>query len=231
MNNQRQMKAATLLAAYALFAFLAVTLQIAYALPSPIQFQRSIPFSVFNTITATVFTVDKPIAAPFEIDIVNQLTYNSTGTKAAVVKFQDATTGSMNALEIKTYNNKAIDIIWTDKTTGSSTKIGGLASEAQQNFPKEIIVENQGSSLNIKLADGTSIIDSFVLPSNFKILAVSAYGNEASVTTDGFTTVYIGGLSPTKIVSVNVNTMIPAITAIVTIGIVFTIFSKLKKKI
>jgi hypothetical protein len=229
MNKQHQKAAA--LAVYALFAFLAVTSQIAYALPSPILFQRSIPFSVFNTVSATVFTTDKAIPPPFEIDIINQLTYNSSGTKAAVVKFQDATTGSMNALEIKTYNNKAIDIIWTDKTTGSSTKIGGMTAESQQNFPKEIIVENQGSSLNIKLADGTSIIDSFVLPSNFKVLAVSAFGNEAGVASDGFTTVYIGGLSPTKIVSVNVNMMIPAITAIITVGIVFSVFTKLKKKI
>lgn len=229
--NKQQQKAAALLAASALFAILTVTSQIAYALPSPILFQRSIPFSVFNTATATVFAADKAIPPPFEIDIVNQLTYNATGTKAAVVKFQDATTGSMNALEIKVYNNKAIDIIWTDKTTGSSTKIGGLASEAQQNFPKEIIVENQGSALTIKLADGTSIIDSFVLPSNFKILAVSAYGNEDGVTSGGFNTVYIGGLSPTKVVSVNVNMMIPAITAIITIGIVFSVFTKLKKKI
>jgi hypothetical protein len=230
-NKQRQNAAAILLAAHMLFAFLIITSQMAYALPSPIQFQRSIPFSVFNTVSAMVFAADKPIPPPFEIDIVNQLAYNSTGTKAAVVKFQDATTGSMNALEVKTYNNKAIDVIWTDKITGSSTKIGGLTGETQQNFPKEIVVENQGSSLSIRLADGTSIIDSFVLPSNFKILAVSAYGNEAGVASGGFTTVYIGGLSPTKIVSVNVNTMIPAITAIITIGIVFSVFAKLKKKI
>lgn len=231
MNKLPRKKTTTLLAACALFAILTVTSQIAYALPSPIQFQRSIPFSVFNTVSAIVFATDKAIPPPFEIDIINQLTYNSSGTKAAVVKFQDATTGSMNALEIKTYNNKAIDIIWTDKTTGSSTKIGGMTGESQQNFPKEIIVENQGTSLNIKLADGTSIIDSFVLPSNFKILAISAYGNEAGVASGGFTTAYIGGLSPTKIVSVNVNMMIPAITAIITVGIVFSVFTKLKKKI
>ncbi|AIC14298.1 hypothetical protein NWT39_00545 [Nitrososphaera viennensis] len=218
-------------AAFVVLVLLTATSQVAYALPSPIQFQRSIPFSVFNTTSATVYTADKPISPPFEIDIVNQLTYNSTGTKAAGVKFQDATTGSMNALEIKTYNNKAIDILWTDKTTGSTTKIGGMAGEEQQSFPKEIIIENQGSSLSIKLADGTVIIDSFVLPSNFKILAVSAFGNEASVASDGFITVYVGGLSPTKMVSVSVNVMVPLLTAIVTIGIVFTLFSKLKNKI
>ncbi|NWG36695.1 hypothetical protein [Nitrososphaera sp.] len=222
---------AILIAAFAVAVFMAATVQSIYALPSPIVFQRSIPFSVFNTTSATIYTADKPISPPFEIDIVNQLTYEATGTKAAVVKFQDATSGPMNALEIKVYNNKAIDILWTDKTTGSSTKIGGMTSEDLQAFPKEIIVENQGSSLDIKLMDGTSIIDSFVLPSNFKIVAVSGYGNEAGVATDGFVTVYVGGLSPTKMVSVSVNVMVPLLTAIVTIGIVFTLFSKLKKKI
>jgi hypothetical protein len=229
MNKQK--KAIALLAALALFSFLAATSQLVYALPSPIQFQRSIAFSTFNTVSATVYTADKPIAAPFEIDIVNQLTYNATGTKAAVLKFQDASTGSMNALEIKTYNNKAIDILWTDKTTGATTKIGGVTGESLQTFPKEIIVENQGSALNIKLADGTMLIESFVLPSTFKIVAVSAFGNEAEVSSNGFITVYIGGLSPTKMVSVSVNTMVPLLTAIVSIGMVFTIFSKLKKKI
>ncbi len=58
-------------AAFVVLVLLTATSQVAYALPSPIQFQRSIPFSVFNTTSATVYTADKPISPPFEIDIVN----------------------------------------------------------------------------------------------------------------------------------------------------------------
>jgi len=231
-QQQQRLAAVAIIATIITAAFAAPRL--AYALPSPINFQRSIPFTVFNSASATVYTLESPVASPFEVDLLNGLTYGDTGaTRGAIVKLQDATSGSMNALEIVVYNTKGVDINWTDKITGTTTKIGGLDGSTQQNIAKEIIVENLGSALNVKLADGTKIVDNFVLPANFKIVAVSAYGNGApgGVATAGFVTAYVGGINPTKMVGVSVNTLVPMVTAIVVIGLVIGVFGKLTKKI
>jgi len=233
-QQQQQRLAALAIIATIITAAFATAPRLAYALPSPINFQRSIPFNVFNSVSATVYTLDKPADSPFEVNLLNGLTYGDTGaTRGAIVKIQDATSGSMNALEIVMYNTKSIDINWTDRVTGTTTKIGSLNGNTQQNIPKEIVVENLGSALNVKLADGTVIIDNFVLPANFKIVAVSAYGNGATggVATAGFVTAYVGGINPTKMVGVSVNALIPMVTAVVVIGLVIGVFGKLTKKI
>lgn len=220
-------------AALAVFATFAVLFsQVALALPSPINFQRSVPYTVFNTTSATVYDVTTKTNAPFEISIVNSLAYTTGGANnKAILKFQQAKTGSFNALEIVMYEDKAIDINWSDKVTGTTTKIGGQTSADTTNFPKELLIENTGTVLSIKdVTNDKVIIDQFVLPSDFSIVAVSGYG-EASSVTDGFATVYVGGLNPSKAVNVTTSTMIPAIMAIVMIGVVVGLFAKVKRKI
>jgi len=99
-------------------AIIVVGVPLAHAMPALVKFQRSIPYTVFNSTSATVYDVDSPITAPFEVYISNNLTYDSTGTKGAIIKIQDAKTGSMNAFEIVVYNTKAMDVNYTDKVTG-----------------------------------------------------------------------------------------------------------------
>ncbi|MEM2698349.1 MAG: hypothetical protein QXF17_03390 [Ignisphaera sp.] len=202
-----------------------------FAMPSPILFQRSMPFNVFNSTSATVYDTSTPITAPFEIFINNQLTYNSSGTLGAIVKFQDAKTGSMNALEIVIYNTKAVDVNFTDKATGSTTRIATVPGDQMNDIPREIVIENSGSILNIKTADGTAIVKGFVLPADFKIIAVSGYGNTTGVASDGFVTVYIGGLNPSKNISFNMNSFVPLIGAVAAISIILTLVSKIRQKI
>ncbi|MEM4323898.1 MAG: hypothetical protein QXK74_08125 [Candidatus Nitrosocaldaceae archaeon] len=205
----------------------------AFALPSPITFQRSIPYTVFNSTSATVYDVETPTVAPFEIFINNQLTYATTGTKGAIIKFQDAKTGSMNALEIAVYNTKAIDVNWTDKTTGTTTRIATVSGEDMQNIPREIIVENGGTILNIRTSDGKDIVKGFVLPANFKIVAISGYGNDATnpVASNGFVTVYLGGLNPNKSISFSLNSFLPMISAVVAIGLILTLVNRIRNKV
>ena len=210
---------------------LAISMPLVYALPAPINFQRSITWDVFNTTTPTVYELDSPQNAPFEVFLNNRLTYNTTGTKGAIIKLQDATTGSMNALEIVVYNTKAIDINWTDKATGSTTKIGNIDGTELQEIPREITITNSGTSLSISLADGTLVVEDFVLPTDFKIVAISAYGNDAEVATDSYYTVYVGGLNPAVSVNTSMNSIMPLIVAMVSLGIVLGLVTKLRNRI
>ncbi|MCS6768168.1 MAG: hypothetical protein NZ888_06360 [Candidatus Nitrosocaldus sp.] len=204
-----------------------------FAMPSPITFQRSIPYTVFNSTSATVYDVQRPTSAPFEIFINNQLKYNTTGTKAAIVKFQDAKTGSMNALEIAVYNTKAIDVNWTDKATGTTTRIATIPGDAMQDIAREIIIENSGTIMNIMTSDGKDVVKGFVLPAEFKIVAISGYGNDATsqVASDGFVTVYLGGLNPSKSVSFSLNAFMPLIVAVAAVGIILTLVNKIRQKV
>lgn len=206
--------------------------QVAFALPQPITFQRSIPFTVFNSTSATVYDVTTATKAPFEISTVNTLTYTAGGANnKAILKFQSGKTGSFNALEIVQYEDKAIDINWTDKVTGTTTKIGGIASSDQENFAKELLIENTGTILKITdITNNKVLISDFVLPSDFSMVAVSAYG-EASAVTAGFNTVYLGGLNPSKAMTTNTNSMMPLVIGILSAGLVLGVFAKLGKKI
>ncbi|GIU71200.1 MAG: hypothetical protein KatS3mg003_0679 [Candidatus Nitrosocaldaceae archaeon] len=210
---------------------LVISIPLVYALPAPINFQRSITWDVFNSTTATVYELDNPQKAPFEVFLNNRLTYNTTGTKGAIIKLQDATTGSMNALEIIVYNTKAIDINWTDKATGSTTKIGGIDGTELQEIPREITITNSGTSLSVSLADGTLVAEDFVLASDFKIVAISAYGNDVQVAGDGYYTVYIGGLNPAVSVNTSMNSIMPLIVAMVSLWIVLGLVTKLRNRI
>lgn len=229
------MKAKTALGALAIFSIVAsvlLTSQVAFALPQPIIFQRSIPYTVFNSTSATVYDVTTATKAPFEISTVNTLTYTAGGSNnKAIMKFQGGKTGSYNAIEIVQYEDKAIDINWSDKVTGTTTKIGGIAASDQENFAKELLIENTGTTLKITdITNNKVLISDFVLPSDFSIVAVSGYG-EASSVTDGYITAYIGGLNPSKAVTTNTNTMMPLIMGIVSIGVVMAVFTKLGKKL
>jgi hypothetical protein len=215
-----------------LAVLLVLAIPLAYALPSPIKFQRSIPYTVFNTTSATVYEVESPITAPFEINIVNSLTYSSTGTKGAIIKIQDAKTGSMNAFEIIVYNTKAIDINYTDKATGTTTRVATVAGSDNDKIPREILIENLGTSMNVyDLTNNKQVMKDFVLPHTFNIVAISAYGNATEVATDGYVTVYAGGLNPSKNVAVSFNSFLPLIGAIVGISIVIAVINKLKSKV
>jgi hypothetical protein len=217
-----------------LAVLLVLAIPLAYALPSPIKFQRSIPYTVFNTTSATVYDVESPITAPFEINIVNSLTYSSTGTKGAIIKIQDAKTGSMNAFEIIVYNTKAIDINYTDKATGTTTRVATVAGSDNDKIPREILIENSGTSINVyDLTNNKHIMKDFVLPNTFNIVAISAYGNSSteSVATDGYVTVYAGGLNPSKSVAVSFNSFLPLIGAVVGISVVLAVINKLKSKV
>lgn len=230
------MKAKYAIGALAIFSIVAMLFsQMAFALPSPITFQRSVPFSVFNSASATVYDVTATTKAPFEVSIVDSLTYSvqspTNVNNKSVIKIQSAKTGSMNALEIIQFEDKAIDISWTDKVTGTTTKIGGALAADQNSYAKELLIENTGTTLSIRdITNNKAIIENFVLPSDFSIVAVSAYG-ETDAVTDGFKTVYLGGLNPSKMVSINTNSMIPLVMAIVTIGIVLGVFTKIGKRI
>ncbi|GIU71955.1 MAG: hypothetical protein KatS3mg003_1434 [Candidatus Nitrosocaldaceae archaeon] len=206
---------------------------IAFALPAPINFQRSITWDVFNSTTATVYELDNPQNAPFEVFLNNRLTYGDTGTLGAIIKLQDATTGSMNALEIIVYNTKAIDINWTDKETSSTTKIGGIDGTELQEIPREITITNSGTSLSVSLGDGTLVVEDFVLPSDFKIVAVSAYGNDSvnQVATDGYYTVYIGGLNPAVSVNASMNSLMPIIIALASMTILVGLVVRLRNRL
>lgn len=220
-----------------LVAILVVTVPIAQvmAFPNPIYFQRSIAYSVFNTTSATVYDTSSPIKAPFEVYLNNQLTYTTTGTVGAVIKLQSAKTGSMNALEIIIFQTKSVDVNWTDKATGTTTKIGGLDGTTLDKIPREIVIENRGSSLNIRTIDGKDIIKGFVLPEDFTIVAISAYGTMSggatSVASNGFYTVYIGGLDLNKQFSTSLSSIIPLMGTIIGIGALLAVITKLKSRL
>ena len=214
--------------------FVVTAVPVAYAFPAPVKFQRSIPYTVFNTTSATVYDVESPITAPFEILIVNSLTYDSTGTKGAIIKIQDAKTGSMNAFEIVVYNTKAVDVNYTDKVTGTTTRIATVAGTDNDKIPREISIENTGTAVSIyDLSNNKQIMKDFVLPTSFNIIAVSAYGNDATstVATDGYVTVYAGGLNPSKNVAVSMNSFIPIIGAVVGLSVILAVVNKLKRRV
>ncbi len=73
----------------------------------------------------------------------------------------------------------------------------------------------------------------FVLPTSFTIVAISAYGNTSteSVATDGYVTVYAGGLNTSKNVAVSLNTFIPIIGAVVGLSVILAVVNKLKKRV
>ncbi|AIF83863.1 hypothetical protein NTE_01802 [Candidatus Nitrososphaera evergladensis SR1] len=228
------MKASRVIGAMAVFAIVAAVLfsQNAFALPQPITFQRSIPYTVFNSTSATVYDVTTATKAPFEISTVNTLTYTAGGANnKAILKFQSGKTGSFNALEIVQYEGKAIDINWSDKVTGTTTKIGGIAAADQETFAKELLIENTGSTLKITdITNNKVLISDFVLPSDFSLVAVSAYGETGAVT-GGYNTVYLGGMNLSKAASVNTNSMMPLIMAIVMISVVVGVMAKIKNRI
>ncbi|MEM0029650.1 MAG: hypothetical protein QXN32_01890, partial [Candidatus Nitrosocaldus sp.] len=126
---------------------------------------------------------------------------------------------------------KAVDVNFTDKATGSTTRIATVPGDQMNDIPREIVIENSGSILNIKTADGTAIVKGFVLPADFKIIAVSGYGATTGVASDGFVTVYIGGLNPSKNISFNMNSFVPLIGAVAAISIILTLVSKIRQKI
>jgi|GEM_PF-3329572 len=223
-----KMKALALL----MTVFVLTAVPAAYAFPAPVKFQRSIPYTVFNSTSATVYDVESPITAPFEILIVNSLTYDTAGTKGAIIKIQDAKTGSMNAFEIVVYNTKAIDVNYTDKVTGTTTRIATVAGTDNDKIPREISIENTGTAVSIyDLTNNKQIMKDFVLPTSFNIVAVSAYGNGTEVATDGYVTVYAGGLNPSKNVAVSMNSFIPVIGAVVGLSVILAVVNKLKRRV
>ncbi len=140
----------------------------------------------------------------------------------------------MNAFEIIIYNTKAIDVNYTDKTTGSTTRVATVAGSDNDKIPRELIIENGGTSISIfDITNNKQVMKDFVLPTTFNIVAVSAYGNSSTeaVATDGFMTVYAGGLNPSKSVAISMNSFIPIIGAVVGLSVILAVVNKLRKRV
>jgi len=220
-------------------AVIALTLIIAIAplgvlaTPNPLNYQTSIPFNPFYTTTPTWYSVEssKQTPVPWQCEIINDLTYNMTGTKGASIRLTTEQSTTTEAITLTFYNNGVLDIVYTDGVSGASNKIGeGTWTKGN---PIYVVVNQQGKLFVYNAT--ASFISDFTLPT-FIVKEIGVSGNVDSgegnnyVTTGGYVTIYLGGAMTIQESISLIIEVIPLVALVAVIGIVVATIKGFGKK-
>jgi hypothetical protein len=217
-------------------ALIALTLIIAiaplgaFALPSPLNYQVSVPFNPFYKTAPTWYSVSKQTPVPWQCEIINNLMYNMTGTKGASIRLTTEQSTTTEAITLTFYNNGILDIVYTDGVSGASNKIG----EGTWTTGKPIyVVVNQQGKLYV-YNETKYFIRDFTLPP-FTVKEIGVSGNIDSgegknyVATGGYITIYLGGVVTVQESLDLLFEVLPVVILVLVVGIVVSRIKELGK--
>jgi spermidine/putrescine-binding protein len=202
-----------------------LTLILAVSLPVYASCVRSIPYTTFNNSTFKPYPLDKNYTKGFYAEIVNNLVYNTTTNKAAIVRLHfGESSGSGAYLELSYWGNKELHIWYNDGT--SSIEIG--VSYWESGNTTKVYVSEDGV-LSVKDYKGNYAVK------NYGIGAVTLYyvgghgETTAKIANSGYVTVEVSDYASSGDASGATETVLTWLPLIITFAMLGVVLGMIKK--